>query len=271
MQMIDRVTLDRAVLVIKSMWADFKPTCGLILGSGWGEAIEDFTIKASLPFTNINGFGKPGVTGHAGKILRAEFDGTEVMIFQGRRHSYEGEGMTGVVLPVWLSKQFGAESMLLTNASGGIREDLKPGSLVAISDHINMLGYNPMSGAHDPAFGVRFPDQTEVYDASLRKILLSGGAVAEGVYVATPGPTFETPAEIRAFRSMGADLVGMSTVPEAIFANALGIKVAGLSCVCNWAAGIGHEKLTHEDIVRVADKSMPTMRSAIKQFAKTQT
>ena len=256
------------MLAVRAMWPDVQPRLGLVLGSGWGDAISGFTVKASMPFTDITGFGKVGVTGHAGQILRAEFRGAEVMIFQGRRHWYEGEGITPVILPVWLLSQFGAETVLLTNASGGIREDLGPGSLVAIEDHINMLGVNPLQGPHISGFGTRFPDQTAVYCPVIRAALLAAGANAEGVYVATSGPTFETPAEIRAFRSMGADVVGMSTVPEAIFANAMGMKVAGLSCVCNWAAGLGHEELTHEDVGRVASEAMPRMKAVIEKFVE---
>lgn len=268
MQSIDKVTLDRAVLAVKAMWHDVCPRLGIVLGSGWGEAVEGFAVKASMPFTDIIGLGRAEVAGHAGRILRAEFCGEEVMIFQGRRHLYEGAGMTPVVLPIWLLKQLGAHSVLLTNASGGIRDDLRPGSLMVLGDHINMLGENPLRGTHVPAFGVRFPDQTAVYAPALRQKLIDAGADAEGVYVATVGPTFETPAEIRAFRSMGADVVGMSTVPEAMFANAMGMQVAGLSCVCNWAAGLGHEKLTHEDVSLAAAQAMPRMRAVIEEFTK---
>ena len=216
------------------------------------------------------------MAGHAGQLLWAECTpstgsgqaGKELFIFQGRRHCYEGEGWTPVILPVWILKQFGVETVLLTNASGGIRDDLKPGSLMVISDHINMLGANPLTGPHNPAFGTRFPDQTEIYSSNLRKKLLAAEVDSEGVYVAAAGPTFETPAEIRAFRAMGADAIGMSTVPEAIFANALGMKVAGLSCVCNRAAGLGHEKLTHEDVARAAAEAMPRMRSVLNGFAR---
>ncbi len=173
-----------------------------------------------------------------------------------------------MVLPVWILKQFGAEAVLLTNASGGIRDDLRPGTLMAIEDHINLLGGNPLTGAHNPAFGERFPDQTEVYNHDLRQILISAGADASGVYLATSGPTFETPSEIRAFRALGADAVGMSTVPEAIFANALGLKVAGLSCVCNWAAGLGDEKLSADDVLHTATETMPRMRSVIRSLVE---
>lgn len=264
---IDLTLLDAAAAALKSRWPDAKPKCGLILGSGWGEAVEGFQ-GLEIGFDELPGFGKTGVMGHAGRLMRTETNGMELLIFQGRRHWYEGVGWTPVVLPVYLLHSLGADTVLLTNASGGIRDDLGPGALMVISDHINMLGSNPLIGPHHPALGTRFPDQTEVYDQPLRKKLLAAGADAEGVYIATMGPTFETPAEIRQYRAMGADAVGMSTVPEAIVANALGMQVAGLSCVCNWAAGISPTKLTHEDVNRVAAETMPRMKSTITNFLK---
>jgi inosine/guanosine/xanthosine phosphorylase family protein len=267
MQAINQMAMDDAVAAVKAAWPEAKPELGIVLGSGWGGAIEDFTVKAELPYEKIPNLGKTGVAGHAGQLLHAECNGTELFIFQGRRHLYEGEGWTPAVLPVWILRQFGAQTVLLTNASGGIREDLRPGSLMAIEDHINFLGGNPLTGAHNPAFGERFPDQSAVYSSELRNILMASGADASGVYLAAAGPTFETPAEVRAFRAMGADAVGMSTVPEAIFANALGLKVAGLSCVCNRAAGLGHDELTHEDVARAAAAAMPRMRAVLNGFA----
>jgi purine-nucleoside phosphorylase len=204
--------------------------------------------------------------GHAGKLLSTTINDMEIFIFQGRRHWYEGEGWTPVILPVYLLHALGAETLLLTNAAGGIRDDLGPGSLMAISDHINMLGSNPLIGPHNPNLGTRFPDQSAVYNQNLRQKLLESGADSAGVYIATTGPTFETPAEINQYRSMGADAVGMSTVPEAIVANALGMHVAGLSCVCNWAAGISSTPLTHEDVNEVADATMPKMKSTLTVF-----
>ncbi len=285
MQAINQMALNEAAAAVKTAWPDAKPKLGLVLGSGWGEAVADFPVKASLPYEEIPNLGKTGVMSHAGQLLLAECGpstssassgqagsgqaATELLIFQGRRHCYEGEGWTPVILPIWILKQFGVETVLLTNASGGIRGDLGPGSLVAIEDHINMLGANPLQGPHNPNFGVRFPDQTAIYYPALRQALLDAGADSAGVYVAAAGPTFETPAEIRAFRSMGADVVGMSTVPEAIVANAMGMKVAGLSCVCNWAAGLGHEELTGEDVIRTANEAMPRMRSLLNQFTQT--
>ena len=268
MQAISQTLLDEAVSSVKKAWPQAKPRLGIILGSGWGEAVEDFAVKASLPYGRIPNLGKVGAPGHAGQLLHVEHMGMEMFVFQGRRHLYEGEFWLPVVLPVWILKQFDAEMVLLTNASGGIREDLGPGTLMAIEDHINMLGGSPLTGSHNPAFGERFPDQTEVYNRDLRQILMDAGAEASGVYLATNGPTFETPAEIRAFRAFGADAVGMSTVPEAIFANALGLRVAGLSCICNWAAGLGDDNLSAEDVLCTAKEAMPRMRSVIRSFVE---
>ena len=262
---INPLTLDSAVEAVRNQWPDAKPKCGLILGSGWGEAVMDLK-GLELPYFKIPGFGKTGVMGHAGKLLATTVNGMEVFIFQGRRHWYEGEGWTPVILPIYLLHALGARTVLLTNAAGGIRNDLKPGTLMAIEDHINMLGSNPLIGPHNPRLGTRFPDQSEVYDKPLREKLLKAGADTTGVYIATSGPTFETPAEINQYRSMGSDAVGMSTVPEAIVANALDMRVAGLSCICNWAAGISPTKLTHEDVNRVAAEAMPRMKSTISAF-----
>jgi len=262
---INQLTLDSAVEAVQKQWPDANPKYGLILGSGWGEVVSDLK-GPELPSSKIPGFGKTGVMGHAGKLLSTTVNGMEVFIFQGRRHWYEGEGWTPVILPIYLLHALGANTVLLTNAAGGIRDDLKPGSLMAISDHINMLGSNPLIGPHNPKLGTRFPDQSDVYDKPLREKLLKSGADTKGVYIATSGPTFETPAEINQYRSMGADAVGMSTVPEAIVANALGMQVAGLSCICNWAAGISPVKLTHEDVNKAAAEAMPRMKSTIAAF-----
>ena len=262
---INQLTLDSAVEALRAQWPDARPQCGLILGSGWGEVVEGME-GPQLPYSEIPGLGPTGVMGHAGTLLRTTLNGMEVLIFQGRRHWYEGEGWTPVIMPVYLLHALGANKVLLTNAGGGIRDDLKPGSLMVIEDHINMLGSNPLIGPYNPRLGTRFPDQSRVYDAFLRQRLLDAGADASGVYVATSGPTFETPAEINQYRTMGADAVGMSTVPEALIANALDMKVAGLSCICNWAAGISPQKLTHEDVNQVAAQTMPRMKQLITTF-----
>ncbi|MBT8042487.1 MAG: purine-nucleoside phosphorylase [Kiritimatiellales bacterium] len=264
---IDQSSLDAAVAALQNKWPDAKPRCGVILGSGWADTVQDFEGD-ELSYDELPGFGKTGVMGHAGKLLATTIDDMETFIFQGRRHWYEGAGWTSVILPVYLLHAMGADTVLLTNASGGIRPDLPPGSLMVIEDHINMLGSNPLIGPDNPRLGTRFPDQSEVYDQSLRQKLLQAGADSCGIYIATTGPTFETPAEIRQFKTMGADAVGMSTVPEAIVANALGMRVAGLSCVCNWAAGISPTRLTHEDVNQTAAKAMPRMKQTITAFLK---
>jgi purine-nucleoside phosphorylase len=258
-------TLEAAFDALRAKLPDARPKCGVVLGSGWGDAVQDFQ-GIDIPYSDLPGFGKPGVMGHAGNLRSTSTNGMELLLFQGRRHWYEGEGWTPVILPIYLLHAMGADTVLLTNASGGIRPNLPPGSLMVIEDHINMLGSNPLTGPHNPALGTRFPDQTEVYGKPLRNRLMNAGADACGTYVATTGPTFETPAEIRMFKAMGADAVGMSTVPEAIVANALGMQVAGLSCVCNWAAGIGGTRLTHEDVNKTAAAAMPRMRKTIAGF-----
>jgi len=262
---IDQSILDAAEADVRAAWPDAAPRCGLVLGSGWGEVVADFTGE-EISYTEITGLGSTGVMGHAGKLCRTSVDGMELFIFQGRRHWYEGEGWTPVILPAYLLHALGADTILLTNAAGGINPDLPPGSLMVINDHINMLGSNPLIGPHNPNLGTRFPDQSEVYNKELRQRLMNAGADASGTYIATMGPTFETPAEIKLFKTMGADAVGMSTVPEAIVGNALGMRVVGLSCICNWAAGISPVKLTHEDVNETAAKTMPRMKMIIETF-----
>jgi purine-nucleoside phosphorylase len=264
---IDQSILDAAADALRNTWPDAKPRCGLILGSGWGDAISNFDGK-EIPYSDIPGLGTTGVMGHAGKLRHVLIDGMECFIFQGRRHWYEGTGWTPVILPVYLLHALGANTVLLTNAAGGIRSNLAPGSLMVIEDHINMLGSNPLIGPHNPQLGTRFPDQSEVYNKELRNKLMNAGADSSGTYIATMGPTFETPAEIKLFTTMGADAVGMSTVPEAIVANALEMRVAGLSCICNWAAGISPVKLTHEDVNETAAKAMSRMKKLIETFLK---
>jgi purine-nucleoside phosphorylase len=264
---INQALLDEAADALKRIWPNARPACGIVLGSGWGEAVAAYE-GPEIPYADLPGLGSTGVMGHAGRIRLAALDGMEFLIFQGRRHWYEGAGWTPVILPVYLLDAFGADTVLLTNAAGGISTSLPPGSLMAIEDHINLLGSNPMIGPHNPRLGTRFPDQSEVYDRNLRRILMNAGADTSGTYIATMGPTFETPAEIRMFAALGADAVGMSTVPEAIVANALGMHTAGLSCICNWAAGISPVKLTHEDVNETAARTMPRMKKVISTFLK---
>jgi purine-nucleoside phosphorylase len=248
--------------------------CVLILGSGWSGVADAFELVAEIDYKDIPGMGAPGVAGHAGRLRHCRAANSDILIFQGRRHWYEGKGWTPVALPAYIATQAKAETALITNAAGGISEQLAPGDLMMITDHINAIGANPLIGAHNPLWGHRFPDQSEIYRKDLcSKMQLAAQEVdaelKSGVYIATSGPTYETPAEIRAYRAMGADAVGMSTVPEATLANAAGIKVAAISCITNFAAGVASEPLGHQEVLETTQKAMPTMAALIKRFVTT--
>ncbi len=261
--------LDEALTFIKGRWPDASPRCGLILGSGWSEVVDTFDVKDSIDYGDIPGMGKAGVVGHAGKLSWASAAGLETFIFQGRRHYYEGVGWTPIAIPIYLLKQLGADRLVLTNAAGGARDDMKPGDLMIIRDHINNFGVNPLLGAHNPVWGPRFADQSTIYKPELVACLRAAGEKAdvpllEGVYLASTGPTYETPSEVQAFKRWGADAVGMSTVPEAMLANAAGLQVAGLSCITNLAAGISKQALTHEEVTDTTQQTMPRMKNVLK-------
>lgn len=266
-------TLDSAAKFLKQKWPNARPACGLILGSGWSEVVEAFDIEDQVPYEEIPGLGKTGVVGHAGRLAWGKPFGLETLIFQGRRHYYEGEGWTPVAIPLYVLKQLGAETVVLTNAAGGIRSDMKPGDLMIIKDHINNFRDNPLLGEHNPVWGPRFPDQSHVYAKELRILLKQAGVAVseklfEGVYLASSGPVYETPAEIRAYKAIGADAVGMSTVPEAMLANAAGMRVAALSCITNLAAGISPTDLTHEEVTETTKSAMSRMKKVLAQFWK---
>lgn len=265
--------LEKAAAKISLHFDSPKPVAGLILGSGWGEVLDSFKVVGTLSYEDIPGLGKTGVVGHSGRLVLAESAGILTMIFQGRRHFYEGEGWTPVAIPLFALKHLGVKWLLLTNAAGGVREDLTPGSLMIISDHINNMGSNPLIGPHHPSWGPRFPDLSNAYDKPMRGALKKAGekaglSISEGVYFASSGPFYETPSEIRAYRTVGADAVGMSTVPEALLGNAAGLRVAGLSCITNSAAGISKNPLSHEEVTETSRQTMPKMKSMIANFWK---
>ena len=266
-------TLEKALAKVRAHFNNPKPLAGLILGSGWGDVLESFEIIATLPYEEIPGLGKTGVVGHSGRLVLAKGAGILTLVFQGRRHFYEGEGWTPVAVPLYVLKQIGVQWVLLTNAAGGVRADLTPGSLMILSDHINNMGTNPLIGPHHTCWGPRFPDLSNAYDKPMRAALKRAGdkaglKVTEGIYLAGSGPFYETPAEIRVFKTIGADAVGMSTVPEALLANASGLRVAGLSCITNSAAGISPHALSHEEVTETSQKTMPKMKAMIAGFWK---
>lgn len=269
---LDHRSLEKALEAVAGRWPKARPRCGLILGSGWTEVAEAFDIEDTLDYDGIPGLGKTGVAGHAGRLVLGRASGLEVLVFQGRRHWYEGEGWTPIALPVFLLKRMGATVLLLTNAAGGIRKGFKPGDLMIIEDQINLMD-NPLIGAHHPFWGPRFPDQSAVYDVRLRGLLERAGRAAavplrRGVYLGSTGPAYETPAEVRMFRILGADAVGMSTVHEAMLAHAAGLRVAGISCITNLAAGISPTPLTHEEVTATTRAAMPRMKKVVGQFWK---
>lgn len=238
-----------------------KPKIGIILGSGLGIYVDQIQNKTIIPYQEIPHFKRTTVEGHEGRLILGEVHGIPVVALQGRMHPYEGYPMDEIVHPVRTLAALGIELLFVTNASGGINADYHPGDLVAIEDHINLSGRNPLVGPNIADLGPRFPDMTQAYDPEIKSLLQQVAKnhhvnLKSGVYCSVLGPTYETPAEIRMLRILGADLVGMSTVSEVIAANHLGLKVAGVACVTNYAAGIRPEKLSHADVKVVAEKAM---------------
>jgi xanthosine phosphorylase len=251
--------------------AGLRPRVGLILGSGLGEVADAVEGATAVSFDELPGFPRPTVEGHAGRAVAGHLGGVPVVALQGRAHLYEGVGHEFVRTPVRALKAAGAEIVVLTNAAGSLRADLRPGDLMLIADHIDMSGVNVLTGPNDDELGPRFPSLRDAYDPALRADLRAaageiGVALDEGVYLAVRGPSFETPAEIRAFHVLGADAVGMSTVHETIVARHCGLRVAALSAITNMAEGIGHEPVTHEQTLRDARRAAADLEPLIRRF-----
>jgi len=249
------------------------PRVGIVLGSGLGAIAEALTDATHTPYAELEGFPQPSVAGHGGTLSTGTLAGLPVAIFQGRKHVYETGDAYGMRVPIRWLKDAGAETLFLTNAAGSLNADVGPGRLMAIADHINFLGVNPLTGPNDDAIGPRFPSLRDAYDPELRaKLRTAANALdidlAEGVYLATAGPTFETPAEIRAFRTLGADAVGMSTVPEVILARHAGLRVAAVSAITNLAEGMGGEELSHEQTLRNAEVAARDLVRLVMRFAE---
>ena len=248
----------------------FQPDVGLVLGSGLGFFGEDrVKVEGSLPYADIPGFPLSTVPGHAGRFLWGWVQDKPVICMQGRFHFYEGYTMRELTKPIREMAKAGVETLFVTNAAGGINTDYRPGDFMLIADHINLLGTNPLIG-ETGTDGERFPDMTTAYDAELRQRIRNSmiGAqivLKEGVYLATTGPSFETPAEIRFFRTIGADAVGMSTVPEVIVARQLGLRVVGISCITNPAAGLSSRPLTHEEVAEAAEQVRPSFANLLAE------
>ena len=260
----DKSYFDNAAAALPQSWFDFKPEVGVILGSGWGRTLLDEPYLDSHSYTDIPGYGASTVAGHAGEVRILEVGGRHVVAFCGRRHFYEGDGWGPVVMPIELMRRLGVSRVLLTNAAGAVNPALNPGDMLVIRDHVNTTGLNPLQGPVYPGWGTRFPDQSEVYSKALGDAMQAtarkmGIRLPDGIYAFTAGPCFETPAEIRAYGIWGVDAVGMSTVPEAIVANAAGLKVSALSCITNMAAGIAGQRLCHEEVMEATAAAAPRM------------
>jgi purine-nucleoside phosphorylase len=234
-----------------------KPEIGIILGSGLGVITEEICEQVVIPYSEIPHFPKSTVVGHKGQFVFGKLAGKSVVCMDGRFHYYEGYDLGQVTLPIRVMKKLGISKLLVTNAAGGVNENFVPGDLMVIKDHINLMGQNPLRGKNDEQFGPRFPDLSEAYDKGLREVIFQVAdelqiKLQQGVYTAVTGPCYETPAEIRYARTIGTDAIGMSTVPEVIVANHCGIKVLGVSCITNMAAGILDQKLNHQEVMETA-------------------
>ena len=263
--------INNAANAIKQRHKGAFPKTVIILGSGLGGFGEHIKTETAIPYKDIPGFPVSTVTGHAGQLLIGEAGGVGIACMQGRLHIYEGHPIQNVALPIRTYRALGAETLIVTNAAGSLRKNMGPGSLMVIDDHINLSGRNPLIGPNDDEIGPRFPDMSAVYDKALREKLAAAGnaeqiALEHGVYLYTTGPSFETPAEIRMFAGLGADAVGMSTVPEAIAAVHAGMRVAGVSLVTNHAAGIADHPITHDETLAIGAQSFEKMSRLMLRF-----
>ncbi len=248
----------RAAQFIRSR-VDTDLSVGIVLGSGLGAFAEDLDKAVSIRYDEIPGFAHATVEGHAGQLVIGTAEGVTVAAMQGRFHFYEGYSLEDVTFPIRVMKLLGVRTLILTNAAGSLNTELSPGSLMVISDHINLMGVNPLIGPNDDRFGPRFPDLTSTYDPALQTIVIDEARAVDvemrrGVYAALSGPSYETPAEIHMVRTLGADAVGMSTVPEAIVARHMDMQVIGISCITNLAAGVSNRPVDHSQVIATGER-----------------
>jgi len=254
--------LDEAAAVVRARTL-LQPAIGVVLGSGLGAFADSLSDAASVAFDQIPHFPVPSVSGHSGALVVGRAGNVPIAVLQGRVHSYEGHSLADVVFPVRTLGRLGVRIVVMTNAAGAVNPDFEAGQLMILKDHINLLG-NPLLGPNESGLGPRFPDMTGAYDPDLRRIAVEACAAShavahEGVYIAVPGPSYETPAEIRMARTLGADAVGMSTVPEVIAARHMGIRVLAISCLTNLAAGVSERPLAHDDVLAVGERMRATL------------
>lgn len=261
------------VTFIKEKIGDKKPETAIVLGSGLGVLKEEIEEKIVLKYKDIPNFPISTVQGHAGELIIGKLSGKEIIAMNGRFHYYEGYDIKQTVFPIRVFALLGIKKIILTNAAGGINLSYKPGDFMVVNDHLSFFAESVLRGKNEDEFGVRFPDMSEVYDKEeikkMKEIIKKHtGTAIEGVYAYMKGPSFETPAEIRALRTLGADAVGMSTVPEAVVAKHSGIKVVAVSCITNMAAGVTNNKLSHEEVKETADRVKNQFKEIIKDYLK---
>ncbi|MFZ5943438.1 MAG: purine-nucleoside phosphorylase [Bacillota bacterium] len=250
-----------------------QPEVGLILGSGLGVLADEIDEPTYIPYDTVPNFPVSTVQGHAGRLVIGKLSGMPVVVMQGRLHYYEGYSMDKVTFPIRVMQGMGIKKLIVTNAAGGINLNYMPGTIMLIKDHLNLMGTNPLIGENLSQYGPRFPDMTYGYHPGLRELARTTAKkleipIEEGVYAAVTGPSYETPAEIRYLRIIGADCVGMSTAPEVIVANHGGMSVLGISCITNMAAGVTGEKLSHEEVIETADSVRDNLRKLLKEILK---
>ena len=268
-----QITVDFLRKEVSKKLGDFVPEIGIVLGSGLGELADEY-CDCSVPYSEIPGFESSSVSGHKSRLVFAKINGKNVVMMQGRFHYYEGHPIQKVVYPIKVMKSLGIKTLILTNAAGGVNPAFNPSDLMVITDHINLMGINPLIGPNDDSIGERFPDMSEAYTPELVELTKKAASrigidLQEGVYAALSGPSYETPAEIRMLRTLGADAVGMSTAPEAIIASWAKLKLIGISCICNPAAGIRNVSLTHEDVINAANSAKQRFKQLIKEIIKS--
>jgi purine-nucleoside phosphorylase len=259
---------EHAARIIRSRTTE-TPRVAVVLGSGLGGFADDFEDAVRIPYEDIPGFARSTAQGHAGRLVIGKIDQVPLLAMQGRVHYYEGYPLEQVTFPIRTFKLLGIKTLILTNAAGGINVQLTQGALMVLSDHLNLMGDNPLKGPNDSRFGPRFPDMSAVYSPALQELVVEeartlGVEVRRGIYCALSGPSYETPAEIHLLRNLGADAVGMSTVPEAIVARHMGIEVLGISCITNMAAGIGDEPINHEEVMATGDRVRSTFTQLLR-------
>lgn len=257
---------------IQSQIKDFKPELGIILGSGLGDFADNLEGKR-IKYQDIPGFETSTVAGHKGQLVFAQTEGKNAVIMQGRYHFYEGYHISRIVYPIKVMKKLGVKTLIITNAAGSVNKDYNAGDLMIIKDHINLMGVNPLIGENDASLGDRFPDMSDIYKHTLADLAREKGrelnlTLRQGVYAAMSGPSYETPAEINMLRIMGADAVGMSTVPEALVANYCGMEVLGISCITNSAAGVHPSRLSHAEVVETAEKVKESFKKLLVSIIK---